>query len=627
MNILENSDYDVLGLRCGLEVHYQLDTKKKLFCRCPVRLQNRPPDAVIVRHMRPTLSELGEYDGTALMEFKTKKEVHYQLYYDSVCTYEMDDTPPFVINKKALEIAIEIALMLNCQIVDEVHVSRKQYLDGSIPTGFQRTIAVGVNGWIPRGGRKIRVVQVCLEEDACREISDKGHVIIFRTDRLSVPLVEVITAPDMKTPSEACEVDREIGRILRSTRKVRRGIGTVRQDVNVSITGGTRVEIKGVPRTGLIRSLVHYEVLRQESLLSLKQEINKRGIEPKTRTMDCTDLFARSKCNNLWNLARQGYKVSSIVITDFSDLLKWDISPHRTFEDELKGRVRVIACLDNKPILFSQERPYSEGVSKEIWRLVRRRLNASNEDAVIIVSGPEKDVDTALSEIDARVAESKKGVPNETRQVLKGGETDFERILPGPNRMYPDTDSTPIPISDSMLKRIQVSLPVTPQKWRKRCEGILKQQTINQLMDMDIIGIFWKVLNCTDCDPKLLAYTLTSTLPFLRRAGCDVSAISEKALTGLFRLYTEGRIIREVIPEALRRMSHKKNIEDLLVDSPKKRIRKIEIKKIVQKAFEESGARVMDKEKRQRYLIGIIKERIGKTISGKIIARVLKEYW
>jgi len=625
MNSVEDVDYEEIGLRCGLEVHYQLDTKKKLFCHCPVRLQNRPPDAVIVRHMRPTLSELGEYDGTALMEFKTKKEVHYQLYYDSVCTYEMDDTPPFIINEEALEIVIEIALMLNCQIVDEVHVSRKQYLDGSIPAGFQRTIAVGVNGWISLNGRKIRVVQVCLEEDACREISDRGHVIVFRTDRLSVPLVEVITAPDMKTPSEACDADREIGRILRATRRVRRGIGTVRQDVNVSIRGGTRVEIKGVPKTGLIGTLVHHEALRQKGLLSLKREIIKRGIEPKTRKINCTDLFVRSGSETLRRLTRNGYNISSILITGFSDLLKWKISPHRTFEDELKGRVRVIACIDEEPILFSQERPDSIGPSEEEWGLVRKRLNASDRDAVVIVGGPEKDVCTALSEIDARVAESKKGVPNETRQVLKGGETDFERILPGPNRMYPDTDSAPIPISHSMLKRIQANLPVSPGEWRKRCRGILKQQTINQLMDMDCIECFWKVLTGSNCDPKLLAYTLTSTLPFLRRAGFDVSKISEEALIELFRLYTEGKIIREAIPEALRKISHNQNIEDLLVDGFDKHIREIELRKIVRKVFDERGAQVRDKEKRRRYLIGIIKERVGKAIGGKMIARVLQE--
>ena len=141
--------------RLGVEIHQQLATEKKLFCRCPTRRFSKHHDAEVLRHMRPTLSEMGGYDGCALMEFKTKKDIVYLLNKESVCTYEMDDTPPFPINQKALDIAIEIALMLDCSVVDEMHIARKQYLDGSIPTGFQRTGIVGVNGTLPFGKRSI----------------------------------------------------------------------------------------------------------------------------------------------------------------------------------------------------------------------------------------------------------------------------------------------------------------------------------------------------------------------------------------------------------------------------------------------------------------------------------------
>lgn len=159
--------YAEWGLKSGLEIHQQLDTRQKLFCRCPVLPYSDHVDAEILRHMRPTLSELGEYDGTALMEFKTKKNIIYQLDNRSVCTYEMDDTPPFELNLQALDIALEIALLLDCSIVSELHVSRKQYLDGSIPTGFQRTTIVGVEGKIPVNGRDVGIIQLGLEEDAC----------------------------------------------------------------------------------------------------------------------------------------------------------------------------------------------------------------------------------------------------------------------------------------------------------------------------------------------------------------------------------------------------------------------------------------------------------------------------
>ena len=208
---MTESDYAAIGFKSGLEIHQQLLTSRKLFCRCPAGRYSDTYHAEILRHMRPTLSELGEYDGTALIEFKTKKEIIYQINHDTVCTYEMDDTPPFELNGEALDIALGIGLQYNCTMVDEIHISRKQYLDGSIPTGFQRTTIVGVNGHIPYKDRSITIIQLGLEEDACREVSDVGHRRVYLTDRLGMPLIETVTAPDMRTPQEVAEV----GEILR----------------------------------------------------------------------------------------------------------------------------------------------------------------------------------------------------------------------------------------------------------------------------------------------------------------------------------------------------------------------------------------------------------------------------
>ncbi|MCK4462333.1 MAG: Glu-tRNA(Gln) amidotransferase GatDE subunit E, partial [candidate division Zixibacteria bacterium] len=240
--------YAGLGFKCGLEIHQQLMTDKKLFCRCPAGVYHDKEDfdAEVIRHMRPTLSELGEYDGTALMEFKTKKNIVYRLKNETACTYEIDDTPPFPIDRQALDIAIQIALMLKTNIVGELHITRKQYLDGSIPTGFQRTAIVGIEGEIPLAGKTVRIIQLSIEEDSCREVSDIGHWRIYATDRLGMPLIEMVTYPDMTTPSEAAEAGQYLRFLARSSGLVRTGIGAAREDVNVSITGGTRVEIKGV---------------------------------------------------------------------------------------------------------------------------------------------------------------------------------------------------------------------------------------------------------------------------------------------------------------------------------------------------------------------------------------------
>ena len=256
-------DYAKIGLRSGLEIHQQLLTDKKIFCRCPAGRYSDQYDSEILRHMRPTLSELGEYDGTALMEFKTKKEIIYRINRNSVCTYEMDDTPPFMLNEQALDIALEVAMMLDLNLVNELHIARKQYLDGSIPTGFQRTTIVGVDGWIPYKGRKIGVYQLGLEEDSCREVSDIGHQRVYLTDRLGMPLIEPVTHPDMRTPQEVAEVGEILRKLMRATGKVRTGHGSTRQDVNVSVSGSTRIEIKGVPSLRRIPRLVYNEAMRQ----------------------------------------------------------------------------------------------------------------------------------------------------------------------------------------------------------------------------------------------------------------------------------------------------------------------------------------------------------------------------
>ncbi len=274
----KTATYARLGFKCGLEVHQQLKTAKKLFCHCPAGRYHdfEEYDAEIVRHMRPTLSELGEYDGTALMEFKTRKNVIYRIKNETTCTYEIDDTPPFLLNPQAVEIAMEIALLLKTNIVGEFHITRKQYLDGSIPTGFQRTGILGIEGEIPLSRKKVRIIQLSIEEDSCREVSDIGHTRIYSTDRLGMPLIETVTYPDMLTPDEAAEAAQYIRFLARSTGKVRTGIGAAREDVNVSITGGTRVEIKGVAHIAWIPELVHNEAFRQKALLEIRKELAKR---------------------------------------------------------------------------------------------------------------------------------------------------------------------------------------------------------------------------------------------------------------------------------------------------------------------------------------------------------------
>jgi len=454
--------YAALGFKCGLEIHQQLRTEKKLFCHCPAgRYHDHDDfDAEIVRHMRPTLSELGEYDGTALMEFKTRKVVVYRIKNETTCTYEIDDTPPFLLNRQAMEIAIEAALLLRCNIVGELHITRKQYLDGSIPTGFQRTGILGIEGEIPLRGKKVRVIQLSVEEDACREISDVGHLRVYSTDRLGMPLMEMVTYPDMLTPDEAAEAAQYLRFLARSTGKVRTGIGAAREDVNVSVAGGTRVEIKGVARIAWIPELVHNEAFRQKALLEIRAELLRRIPDPKVwrplnREIDLEALNGRHPL--LREARRNRQRLLAVNLPDFQGILSFFTQPGRAFADEIADRLKVIACLEKPNLLHSE---MADGdLDGELFRETRRALKAGAGDAQLLLWANDDDVKTALETVEERCRLAFQGVPNETRKSIADGTTIFERVLPGPDRMYPDTDSAPIPIEEDLIARIRAGLP------------------------------------------------------------------------------------------------------------------------------------------------------------------------
>jgi len=456
-------DYDRIGFKSGLEVHQQLKTKKKLFCNCPAGLYNpkNEYDAEIIRHMRPTLSELGEYDGTALMEFKTRKQITYRIKNETACTYDIDDTPPFPLNREALDIALEISLLCKLNIVGEVHIIRKQYLDGSIPTGFQRTAILGVEGEIQLRNKKVRLIQLSLEEDSCREISDLRHVRKYQTDRLGMPLIETVTYPDFKNPDEVREGAEYIRFLNRSTGKVRTGIGSGREDVNVSCRGGTRNEIKGVSHNKWIPDLTHNEAFRQWSLLHIRDKLQKRVKQIKKwkiKSKNFDPKAFRFKSRILKQAVRNDFKMKAVNLPSFKGILSHFTQPGQMFADELSSRLKVIACIE-KPNMTHSEK-IKRDLSVHQWKRIQRILGSKQEDAQMIIWGPEEDIPTALETIEERCQMAFEGVPRESRKSFEDGTTIFERVLPGPDRMYPDTDSSPIPLEEDYIQKIRKRLPV-----------------------------------------------------------------------------------------------------------------------------------------------------------------------
>jgi glutamyl-tRNA(Gln) amidotransferase subunit E len=455
-------DYDRIGFMSGLEVHQQLKTKEKLFCHCPAGIYQKSDeyDAELIRHMRATLSELGEYDGTALMEFKTRKNIIYRISNKTACTYDVDDTPPFPLNKEALKSAIQISLLSKLKIVGEVHITRKQYLDGSIPTGFQRTAIIGVEGEIQLRNKKVRLIQLSIEEDACREVSDIGHVRIYRTDRLGMPLIETVTYPDFKCPDEVKEGADYIRFLNRSTGKVLTGIGSTRADVNVSCMGGTRVEIKGVAHTGWMPELTHNEAFRQLALLHIREGLNNRIKDPVAWKIYCLEIDPKEIKIDLPEVHKnpeQKTKIYVVNLPQFQGVLSHFTQPGKMFANEITDRLKVVACIEKPNIVHSEMLEDTLGV--KAWTKVRTLLKSKPEDAQIIFWGPEADIPTAIETIEERCKMAFKGVPNETRKSFEDGTTIFERVLPGSERMYPDTDSAPIPLEDSVIEELSKDMP------------------------------------------------------------------------------------------------------------------------------------------------------------------------
>jgi len=619
---MTEADYRTVGFKSGLEIHQQLLTDKKLFCRCPAGVYSEEYDAEILRHMRPTLSELGEYDGTALMEFKTKKEIIYRINRNTVCTYEMDDTPPFLINEDALDIALGIGMLYNCKLVDELHIARKQYLDGSIPTGFQRTAIYALDGWIPYKDRKIKIVQMSIEEDSCREVSDISHNRIYLTDRLGMPLIETVTGPDMRYPSEVAEVAWICAKLVRSTHKVRRGIGAARQDVNVSVEGGTRIEIKGVPKIGMIPLLTHNEAMRQWNLLRLKEELNKRGITTETfiaKDYDITSIIKKPHYIPLKNAVESKSKIRCVVLNGFKDLLHWQTQPDTYFSKEISDRVRVIACLNTIPNIIHSDSK-TDTITSSDWQKVKKYVEATDDDTLIIVWGSDNDIQTAVNEIIIRSREATIGIPSETRQALSDGTNGFERILPGADRMYPDTDLPPKQIASDRIEKIKSWLP--EQFWKRQSwykDLGIPPDTIDELSISKYAELFRKAVNDWKINPVTAAVVLVQYPKRLRKSYLNIESIDEKMLSSILKAFAEGKLTSDFILSALKMSAELGMFVEEIIPQP---ISEADLEKEILLAEEQmQKMKFIKKENAVSIMMGILMKKLRGRISARKVSQ------
>jgi glutamyl-tRNA(Gln) amidotransferase subunit E len=528
-------DYQALGLKAGIEIHQQLDTAEKLFCRCPTLLRDTDERCgEFYRYLRATESELGEIDRAAQEEMKLVRKFCYYTY-DTVCLVEHDEEPPAPLNSEALGVCLTIAKMLSMTPVEQVHTMRKLVIDGSNTSGFQRTALVALNGALPDG---CRVDTICLEEEAAQRVMDET----FSLDRLGIPLVEITTAPCMHTPEDVQRVAEYIGMVLRSTGKVKRGLGTIRQDINVSIREGARVEIKGVQELDLIAEVVRREVGRQVALLAIRDELRARSARVDPNVVDVTDLFAGTHSAIL----KKAKHILAVRLYGFGGLVGREIQPGRRLGSEMSDYAKKCGV---GGIFHTDELPAYGVTADEVERL-REYVGAGEQDCVVLVAASRERAGCAAEQVIIRATMALDGVPEETRKMLEEGNTSYMRPLPGAARMYPETDVFPVVISEALWDRIEVPELLTARAERFVREQGLDEALARQMAFSERLPIFEKAV-ASGVRPTLAARTLLGTIRELARDGVPVDRVSEAEILLLLDAVEAGRAAKEAIPEVL----------------------------------------------------------------------------
>ncbi len=547
------ADYKKIGLKVGLEIHQQLDSEKKLFCDCETVLFKEEPEITFLRRLRPTQSEFGQVDPAAYFEFQKGVRILYEANKATACLVEMDEEPPHRLNRDALEAALTSSLMLKATPVDEIHVMRKTVIDGSNTTGFQRTCVVAFNGKIEVKDKTVPVQHVGLEEDAARKMGEEENTLRYRIDRLCIPLIEIATAPVIYTPVEAEEVALVIGRILRATGRVKRGLGTIRQDLNISIRDGALVEIKGVQELELVSLVVENEVQRQLSLLQVKKELAERGIKEegiKDEFIDATQVFADTGCKVIHSALDKGSCVLAVKLSGFEGFLKKELNPGVRLGTEMADRARFWGRVGG--IFHTDELP-AYGITFEEVEALKKTVKARTGDVVVFVADAAVNASDALKAVCERAREALKKVPSETRTAKPDGTTGYMRPRPGAARMYPETDVPPIQISREHVETLRERLPELPEKKLQRLmqDFRLNEKLARQILDSEFSGLFEEALKKSKVSATFVAVVLTETLKALQREGVEIDSVSDKQFLELFFMVGSGELAKEAVSDAI----------------------------------------------------------------------------
>jgi glutamyl-tRNA(Gln) amidotransferase subunit E len=619
--LVNNKAMDHDKLKVGLEIHQQLDSKNKLFCNCEI-VDSTEHDFTFRRILHPTQSEMGSFDQAALFESKKIKTVKYLSSKNSNCLIESDEEPPKMVNTEALELVLTISLALHCTIEDELHVMRKIVIDGSNTTGFQRTILVARNGYLDIDGIRVGIQSICLEEDAARIINEdtknQDDVKIFALDRLGIPLIEIALDPISNTPTFVTNVAQTVGRLLRATKKVTRGLGSIRQDVNISTNGGAVVEVKGVQQLSQLALVIEYESKRQDGLNQIAKELKLRKIDESKfldNITDVTNLMKLSTSKIVKKILNGDSRFMGFVLRDFGGLLSFEPSEGIRLGREL-GEVAKSYGIGG--IFHSDELP-NYGITNEDVKSLSSILKTGKNDAFILIGGPQILLDSVISELANRLKKAFSGVVAETRSVRLDGVTVFSRPRPGSSRMYPETDIPYISIDENKIRELSKNIPLP---WNEVIDQISKKYVVNQtlaenIFDSQYFSLFESLVSQTSISPSFIISKLTEDLVSFERQGYDSSILTQEDLFYLFEQLDKSRISKESIPIILEKLLSKegKTIDEIIRSFGPEGVTEEEIDGIIKGIIAENETIISQKGMDS---IGLLMGRCMSVLRGKI---------
>ena len=608
-------DYDELGFKCGIEIHQQLDTETKLFCRCPVDLEDESPDAKIQRRLRSVAGETGEQDEAAEVESTKERKFVYHYHNRNNCLVELDEEPPHHMSQEALDTALTFSRMIDANIPREIQVMRKMVVDGSNTSGFQRTSMVGLDGELETESGTVAIEDIELEEESAGINERDEEKAVYDLSRLGVPLIEVGTDASIKNPEHAREVAEKIGMLLRSTGTARRGIGTIRQDVNVSIEGGARVEIKGFQDVRNIDILIENEVQRQKKLLELGEELEGEEVVAD----NVTHIFEGSENQIISTVLENDGAVYAFKLPELDGRMKEKISGERYLALELvdyaksRGIQGIIHTDEEKNYNLDEE--FSE--LEEIFK-------RGDDDVLAILAGPKDNAREAAKAVKARAEKIYEGeVPEETRNAEQDFTTSYSRPLPGAARMYPETDIPPIKISDKKIEEVDENLPETLEEREEKYAEEIGEELATQIISSHYLGEFEEFKQVVD--PKLAANVFVNILPRMESEGIEVDNLETSHFEVVFDSLASGDMKKGDIEEVLKEVAENPESPGKAVDEVLEgKTSEEEIRKVVEEVLDENEDMIKEQgEHAQGALMGQVMGRVE--ADGGTVSKILSE--